>query len=334
VIVHEIQKVDLASFCYKNKDRYPFLLESVNHNENNRYSLLFAFPGEKIVLNNLSDFDFLSKLNNLSIQNNINPDLPFTGGWFIYLSYELIGQIEPILAPINHNSNLPIAYAVRVPTVIYTDHKLGKTFLYDEEDDQSRINQILNDINTLESAPSQPIKGKIQEEKEEKFIEGVKSSLDYIFAGDVFQVNLSRKWSYYLDSNLDSSIIYSKLKKANPAPFSALIQYNDFSIISSSPERLFSLSEGVLETRPIAGTHPRGKGDSDKTQKENLISHPKEIAEHVMLLDLERNDMGRVCEYGSVYVNEIMTLETYPYVHHIVSNIKGNLRDDIGIRNC
>ena len=332
MIVHEIQKVDLASFCYKNKDRYPFLLESVNHNDNNRYSLLFAFPGEKVVLNNLSDFDFLSKLNNLSIQNNINPELPFTGGWFIYLSYELIGQIEPILAPINHNSNLPIACAVRVPTVIYTDHKLGKTFLYDEEDDQSRINQILNDINTLESAPSQPIKGKIQEEKEEKFIEGVKSSLDYIFAGDVFQVNLSRKWSYYLDSNLDSSIIYSKLKNANPAPFSALIQYNDFSIISSSPERLFSLSEGVLETRPIAGTHPRGKGDSDKTQKENLISHPKEIAEHVMLLDLERNDMGRVCEYGSVYVNEIMTLETYPYVHHIVSNIKGNLRDNIGIK--
>jgi len=108
VIVHEIQKVDLASFCYKNKDRYPFLLESVNHNDNNRYSLLFAFPGEKVVLNNLSDFDFLSKLNNLSIQNNINPELPFTGGWFIYLSYELIGQIEPILAPINHNSNLPI----------------------------------------------------------------------------------------------------------------------------------------------------------------------------------------------------------------------------------
>ncbi len=332
MVVHEIQKVDLASFCYKNKDRYPFLLESVNHNENNRYSLLFAFPGEKIVLNNLSDFDFLSKLNNLCIQNNINPELPFTGGWFIYLSYELIGQIEPILASNNHNSSLPIAYAVRVPTVIYTDHKLGKTFLYDEEDDQSRINQILNDINTLESAPSQPIKGTIQEEKEEKFIEGVKSSLDYIFAGDVFQVNLSRKWNYFLNSNLDSSIIYNKLKKANPAPFSALIQYNDFSIISSSPERLFSLSEGVLETRPIAGTHPRGKGYSDKTQKENLISHPKEIAEHVMLLDLERNDMGRVCEYGSVYVNEIMTLETYPYVHHIVSNIKGNLRDDIGIK--
>ena len=92
------------------------------------------------------------------------------------------------------------------------------------------------------------------------------------------------------------------------------------------------MNDGVLETRPIAGTHPRGEGHLDDAQKENLISHPKEIAEHVMLLDLERNDMGRVCEYGSVYVNEIMTLETYPYVHHIVSNIKGNLRKHIGVK--
>ena len=329
--VHEIQKVDLASFCYKNKDRYPFLLESVNHNDNNRYSLLFAFPKESIVLSNLSDFDFLKKLDSLCIQNNTNLELPFTGGWFVYLSYELIAEIEPILRPSSHKSNLPIAYAVKIPTVIYTDHKLGKTFLYDEEDNQSRINQILTDITRLENPPNQPIMGKIREEKEEKFVEGVKSSLNYIFAGDVFQVNLSRKWNYDLDSNLDSSIIYSKLKKVNPAPFSALIQYENFSIISSSPERLFSLNKGILETRPIAGTHPRGQGDSDQAQKENLISHPREIAEHVMLLDLERNDMGRVCEYGSVYVNEIMTLETYPYVHHIVSNIKGSIREGIGI---
>jgi len=332
VAIHEIQKVDLASFCYKNKERYPFLLESVNHNENNRYSILFAFPGDSIVLNNFSDFDFLGKLENQCIQNDVNLELPFTGGWFVYLSYELIGQIEPVLKPSNYESNLPIAYAVRVPTAIYTDHKLGKTFIYDEEDNQSRIKQILTDLKALEKTPSEPILGKIIEENKEKFIAGVKSSLDYIFAGDVFQVNLSRKWNYNLNINLDSSIIYNKLKKANPAPFSALIQYENFSVISSSPERLFSLNEGILQTRPIAGTHPRGKGDSDKIQKENLISHPKEIAEHVMLLDLERNDMGRVCEYGSVFVNEIMTLETYPYVHHIVSNIKGNLRKNIGIK--
>ncbi len=102
--------------------------------------------------------------------------------------------------------------------------------------------------------------------------------------------------------------------------------------MSSSPERLFSVHEGVLQTRPIAGTHPRGQGSKDEAQKEGLISHPKEIAEHVMLLDLERNDMGRVCEYGSVFVNEVMTLETYPYVHHIVSNIKGKLKERVTIK--
>jgi len=332
VAIQEIQKVDLASFCYLNNERYPFLLESVNHNENNRYSILFAFPKESIVLRDLSDFDFLNELENRCEQKSHDFKFPFMGGWFVYLSYELIGQIEPSLASKLHKSNIPIAYAVKIPSAVITDHKLEKTFIVDEDGDETRINQILSDVKALENIPDETIDGEISEENEKKFTDGVKSSLDYIVAGDVFQVNLSRKWSYSLNLKQDSATIYKKLKKANPAPFSALIQYENFSIISSSPERLFSVNGGTLETRPIAGTHPRGKGRLDDTQKENLISHPKEIAEHVMLLDLERNDMGRVCEYGSVYVNEIMTLETYPYVHHIVSNIKGNLRKNIGIK--
>ena len=328
----EIQKVDLTSFCYLNKGRYPFLLESVNHNENNRYSILFAFPGDNIVLKNFSDFDFLKELQDKSKSTILDSELPFIGGWFVYLSYELIGQIESTLASKLHKSTLPIAYAVQVPSAIIVDHKLDKTFIIDQDNNQSRINSILSDIKLLDKTPTQRIKGTQSEEVENKFIDGVKSSLDYIVAGDVFQVNLSRKWQYQLTETTDSAIIYNALKKANPAPFSALIQYENFSIISSSPERLFSVDDKTLETRPIAGTHPRGKGDLDKAQKNNLINHPKEIAEHVMLLDLERNDMGRVCEYGSVFVNEIMTLETYPFVHHIVSNIKGKLRDNVGIK--
>jgi anthranilate synthase component 1 len=332
VEILEIQKVDLTSFCYLNKGRYPFLLESVNHNENNRYSILFAFPGDNIVLKNFSDFDFLKELQDKSKSTILDSELPFIGGWFVYLSYELIGQIESTLASKLHKSTLPIAYAVQVPSAIIVDHKLDKTFIIDQDNNQSRINSILSDIKLLNKTPTQRIKGSQSEEVENKFIDGVKSSLDYIVAGDVFQVNLSRKWQYRLTETTDSAIIYNALKKANPAPFSALIQYENFSIISSSPERLFSVDDKTLETRPIAGTHPRGKGDLDKAQKNNLINHPKEIAEHVMLLDLERNDMGRVCEYGSVFVNEIMTLETYPFVHHIVSNIKGKLRDNVGIK--
>ena len=328
----EIGKVDLASLCYLNKERYPFLLESVNHNDKNRYSILFAFPGKSIVLNNFSDFNFLSELEKQFKLNNLKTNLPFSGGWFVYLSYELIGQIEPILSGELHTSELPIAYAVKIPSAIIIDHKTNTTYLIDQDSDQSRIDSMLTDIDVIKPIPEVDVLGMLEQENEDKFISGVKACLDYIVAGDVFQVNLSRQWLYKLTKEIDSAVIYQALKNANPAPFSALIQYENFSIVSSSPERLFNVQDGILQTRPIAGTHPRGQGSEDEAQKEGLISHPKEIAEHVMLLDLERNDMGRVCEYGSVFVNEVMTLETYPYVHHIVSNIKGKLKERVTIK--
>ena len=327
----EIAAVDLGALCYHNKDRYPFLLESVHHNDINRYSILFAFPGQNIVLNNFADFDFLSTLASKLNDEPQASDLPFSGGWFVYLSYELIGQIEPTLKDDLHTSDLPIAYAVQIPTAIVVDHQKGVYYLIDQHGSDERINQVLADINTLQPIPDSQVSGELSQENEDKFINGVKSSRDYIMAGDVFQVNLSRQWQYQLNKDMDSVVVYNALRKANPAPFSALTQYQDFSIISSSPERLFSVQDGAVQTRPIAGTHPRGVGDEDEAQKQHLINHPKEQAEHIMLLDLERNDMGRVCEYGSVYVNEVMTLETYPYVHHIVSNIKGKLRAGVGI---
>ena len=329
----EIGKVELASLCYLNKERYPFLLESVNHNDNNRYSILFAFPSESIVLNSLSDFDFLNELESQYKSSNLNSILPFSGGWFVYLSYELIGQIEPILSWELHTSELPIAYAVKIPSAIIIDYQSNTTYLIDQDSNQSRIDTILTDIELIKPIPEESILGKLSQENEDKFICGVNACLDYIVAGDVFQVNLSRQWQYKLTKEIDSAVIYHALKKTNPAPFSALVQYENFSILSSSPERLLSVQDGVLQTRPIAGTHPRGEGSEDETQKEDLINHPKEIAEHVMLLDLERNDMGRVCEYGSVFVNEVMTLETYPYVHHIVSNIKGKLKEGLSIKD-
>ena len=173
----EIQKVDLASFCYFNKERYPFLLESVNHNENNRYSILFAFPEESIVLQEFSDFDFLNELESQFKTTNHDLSLPFTGGWFVYLSYELIGQIETTLASKLHKSNIPIAYAVKIPCAVITDHQLGKTFVFDEADNKTRINQILSDISYIENIPDKSIEGKISEESNEKFTDGVNRSL-------------------------------------------------------------------------------------------------------------------------------------------------------------
>ena len=113
-------------------------------------------------------------------------------------------------------------------------------------------------------------------------------------------------------------------------PFAGIVRWNDATLISSSPERLLKIRDGIISTRPIAGTRPRSDDqDIDDSLSAELLSHPKELAEHVMLIDLERNDLGRVCVAGSVEVDEMMVLESYAHVHHIVSNVRGNLREDV-----
>ena len=157
---------------------------------------------------------------------------------------------------------------------------------------------------------------------------------EYILAGDVFQVNLSRQWTVDLTENGDSLSVYQALRQHNPAPFAALAQFDDWSIISSSPERMVRVrpqdAAMQVETRPIAGTRRREKTQAaDEALKDELIAHPKERAEHIMLIDLERNDLGRICQPGSVQVNELMTIESYQHVHHIVSNVQGSLSEDL-----
>jgi anthranilate synthase component 1 len=123
----------------------------------------------------------------------------------------------------------------------------------------------------------------------------------------------------------------ARLRESNPAPFAGLLRWGESAIISSSPERLLQLGDGEAQTRPIAGTRARGGDDAaDQLQRQHLIGNLKERAEHVMLIDLERNDLGRICEPGSVAVTELMTLETYAHVHHIVSNVRGRLRAGVG----
>ncbi len=321
-----IPDVALEALSYANPVRYPFLLESVNHNANNRFSILFAHPDKQIVLSHLEEFDFLDKLTASIDTPLIHNNLPFTGGWFVYLSYELIGQIETTLKQTMRTSSQPIAIAVQIPTAIVIDHANHQTYLLDQFANQYRIDRVLVDIEQLKAVPESKLAGALSAEDEAKFLSGVVKSREYIKAGDVFQVNLSRQWQYHLTNDITPTQIYQALKKTNPAPFSALAQFQMFSIISSSPERLFSVDGSVIQTRPIAGTRPRGTGNEDKRLKQQLINHPKEQAEHIMLLDLERNDLGRVCEYGSIKVDEIMGLESYPFVHHIVSNIKGKIK--------
>ncbi|MEO1320770.1 MAG: chorismate-binding protein, partial [Pseudomonadota bacterium] len=161
------------------------------------------------------------------------------------------------------------------------------------------------------------------------FTTAVQAALEAISRGDIYQANLSRRWSAPCPPEA-ASTLFQALNTANPAPYSALARLPGLTVASSSPERLVHSDGTVVATRPIAGTRPRGATDAeDQRLLEELKAHPKEQAEHVMLIDLERNDLGRVCRAGSVTVDEYMVIESYAFVHHIVSNIRGELADGV-----
>lgn len=159
---------------------------------------------------------------------------------------------------------------------------------------------------------------------QDEFEAMVRRTLEYIYAGDVYQVNLSQRLQVPFAQ--DSLLLYQRLRDINPSPFAAYLDLGDFQLVSSSPERLIMLRGREGSTRPIAGTRPRGTDEGEeKWLCEHLLVDEKERAEHIMLVDLERNDLGRVCSYGSVRVSELMVLERYSHVIHIVSNVKGEL---------
>jgi len=170
----------------------------------------------------------------------------------------------------------------------------------------------------------------LREDDADLFLLSVARIREYIFAGDIFQANLSRAWRGRFSTAPAPADLFTQLAHNNPGPFAALTHIEGQAIVSSSPERLVSVRHGVIETRPIAGTRRRGAdADEDAALKAELIIHPKERAEHIMLLDLERNDLGRVAKPGTVKVDECMVIESYRHVHHIVSNVRAELRPDV-----
>jgi anthranilate/para-aminobenzoate synthase component I len=161
----------------------------------------------------------------------------------------------------------------------------------------------------------------------DKYMGIVEKAKAYIAAGDIFQANLSQRISAEIGT-ADPWRIYEVLREVNPSPFAAYADFGDYQIASSSPERLVEMRDGIIETRPIAGTRPRGKNVAEDTlMRSELLLNEKERAEHIMLIDLERNDIGRVSRYGSVLVDELMITEDYSHVIHIVSNVRGFVND-------
>lgn len=297
-----------------------------------RYDILFAFPGDAIVAGDNKRFlDALDAHWQTERIAETPGDLPFKGGWFLYLGYELAGEIEAGLTLVP-DTILPKAFAVRCPTALIYDHEDSTCHLVCESPECVDRELLLADIATIDRDRTwQPTAVRdTSEELPRTFTDGVVRIKDYIAAGDVYQANLSRGWAAEVPADTDASDIYAALCQSNPGPFAGMARWQDTEIISSSPERLLRIRNGIASTRPIAGTRPRSSdAEADDDLSSELFAHPKERAEHVMLIDLERNDLGRVCEAGTVEVDEMMVLESYAHVHHIVSNVQGRLRNDV-----
>jgi len=341
---------DLAALHARDPRRYPHLLASTARGTPRaRYDILFAFPGDSLTLDAgwrlrrngepLGPGDFLDAFDRLwhahAVAEAATTDdtPPFTGGWFVYLGYELVSEIEPTVAGIRHDPALPIASATYFPAAVIIDHELARALLVCEAERADELLPVLSQDAQRQIAASRAevVAESVQEEEAGRFLDQVRRAQEYIRAGDVFQVNLSRRWRVRLRDDVAAVELYRRLGAANPAPFAGFMTFADGrAIISSSPERLVEVRGRQVRTRPIAGTHPRGADpEQDRQLSRELLCHPKERAEHVMLIDLERNDLGRVCRTGTVRVREFMTLESYRHVHHIVSEVCGELRDDI-----
>jgi anthranilate synthase component 1/para-aminobenzoate synthetase component 1 len=272
----------------------------------------------------------------------------FWGGWVGYIAYEAGTSFENLPWRRHNDLGLPDAWFMQVDRLLLYDHetKLLKYIIAVQSQDDAtkyeyfveeiknfwkQIDAVLSSGNVFDEesvtapVPNLPSNGLHSNLSPKEYMDRVRQAKVYISEGDVYQANIAQRFETGFDG--DSLELYLRLRAINPSPFSGYLRFHDFTIVSSSPERLIRVQDRLLETRPIAGTRPRGDDpEKDRTLALELLLNEKERAEHLMLVDLERNDMGRVCEVGSVQVTSLMFLERYSHVSHIVSNIKGWLR--------
>ncbi len=342
---------DLLAMHQAWPQRYPFLLETVAKPDDRTpadFDILFACPGETLRLTDSFALDgapqfhragFLESLNawyeSIRLPARTVGGLPFHGGWFLFLGYELVREIEPVIA-LPALPGFPVAFATRIPVAIVRARQTAAAWIVAEHDQDLAVREVHQDVLALAGHPARPALAPVTmtttpvEPAPAEFLESVARVRNLIAAGDVFQVNLSREWQAELLPGRSPADLYRQLRISNPAPFAGLAVLGNCGIVSSSPERLVRSRHGSVETRPIAGTRPRASPfHLEENQRRDLLAHPKERAEHIMLIDLERNDLGRICAAGSVEVDDFMKVESYAHVHHIVSNIRGRLRPDV-----
>ncbi|MEK7332558.1 MAG: anthranilate synthase component I family protein, partial [Nitrospirota bacterium] len=282
---------------------------------------------------------------------------PFQGGAVGLLSYDFVQYLEKLPKTTKDDLKIPDAHFFMIDKLIAFDHKKKKAWIivcpgaretdlgygYMDVDWEQKYEEASAMIHDARCRIQDKGYGLRKEDRascimhhasslkyglsKKQYMDIVKKAKEYIASGDIFQANLSLRVSSKI-GRTNPWEFYKILRSINPSPFAGYIDFGDYQIVSSSPERLISIRNGIVETRPIAGTRPRGKDrEEDEKMRKELLLNEKERAEHIMLIDLERNDIGRVCDYGSVHVDELMITEDYSHVIHIVSNVKGNLAD-------
>jgi len=263
-------------------------------------------------------------------------DIGYVDGFIGYIGYDMVKVFEPVLqnymAELNDTMAIPDLDLILPKLVVVYSHKNHKITLLTTQDDMAE------QFETLEAAikgtyaytpliPMKNDKGGSFSFTKARFFEMVADSKEMIKSGDVFQILMTNRYTH--KAEVDPFSFYRILRAKNPSPYMFLMEYEDFAIVGSSPEVMVRLQENELLLRPIAGTRKRGATkERDRELEEELLADPKELAEHLMLIDLGRNDVGRVAKTGTVKVEDIMHIERYSHVMHIVSDVTAELRDD------
>ncbi|MBI2829584.1 MAG: aminodeoxychorismate synthase component I [Chloroflexi bacterium] len=350
------------TFDLISRENHSFFLDSgMDHQKLGRYSFMGCDPflvlkstGRDITLLQGAEekhldgnpFDVLSQLLQQYRLDYRSAPVPFIGGAVGYLSYDLCHFIERLPRRAINDLELPECYLGFYDVVVAFDHLQDKAYIvstgFPEQTEHQRLKRAGERLKEMKSRLACiPCPGKqttlLIRQTELKsgfthqgYVEAVEKARQYIIAGDIFEVNLSQRFDAEL--SIHPYELYQRLRQRNPAPFASYLGFDEVSIVSASPERFLRLQGDLVETRPIKGTRPRGQTpQEDRALTRELLSSVKDKAENMMIVDLERNDLGRVCRFGTVKVTELAILETYPTVFHLTSTVVGRLREG---KNC
>jgi len=333
---------------YANNTDQTIILGDFAKNSDTKFSYFLTSPSETLTIcEHQTDImeTFNQAVTKYTLINDDPIPVPFIGGWAGYLSYDIAGCIERLPKTVCQDLLLPYIQFSFYDALIAWDHQQQIGYLFtltydgqsrDADDRLNTIKKIYNDAVNTPDLPSTSTSigydnwqsAVTSETTHNDYLKQVNIAKTFIASGDIYEVNLSHR--FHTDFNLPANKLYQSLADRNPAAYSALLLHNNFSIVSASPELFLSKRDTQIKSKPIKGTTPRGKTiQEDQTQLDQLYNSTKEQAELNMIIDVLRNDLGRICQWGSINVTSKREIETHPTLFHAVATVCGELKDNI-----